>query len=63
MVPMPFYCLPGSPWRKDLAGDWPQIIHPQAREVGEQRSNWPAGDLVTMECPVCGHRWEVELPQ
>ena len=38
-------------------------IHPQAYEVGLQTSNWPSGDSVRMECPVCFTRWEMELPQ
>jgi hypothetical protein len=37
--------------------------HEGAHEVGEQRDGWPGGDIVTMQCPNCGIRWEKELPQ
>jgi hypothetical protein len=55
-------CTKDHPWdsRIETSG---QIIHPDAHEVGEQQDNWPAGDIVTYECPNCGHRWERELPQ
>lgn len=55
-----FMCTPERPWR---VGDPTPAVHPQAREVGEQEDGWPAGDIVTMECPTCGTRWRKELPQ
>jgi len=39
------------------------MYHPDAREVGDQESGWPGGDIVTYECPHCGARWREELPQ
>lgn len=54
-------CTEETPWdgTKRRAG----VIHPHAREVGEQIDGWPAGDIVRMECPNCGKSWEEELPQ
>ena len=55
-----FVCTPERPWSE---GDDTPAIHPKAREVGEQRDGWPAGDLQDMQCPICGTRWTKELPQ
>lgn len=55
-------CTKEKPWDK-VPNDEGRVIHPDANEVGEQQSGWPAGDIVTYECPHCGHRWEQELPQ
>jgi hypothetical protein len=57
-----YLCMAVAPWTEDVARDL-KVVHPAAREVGEQRDGWPSGDLVTMLCPYCGHRWEKELPQ
>ncbi len=38
-------------------------FHPDAIEIGEQMDNWPAGDLVSCECPHCKTTWKEELPQ
>jgi hypothetical protein len=56
----PFVCTKGNPWTPDRGTP---VRHPDAVEVGEQRDGWPGGDLVSMRCPHCGHRWETELPQ
>lgn len=41
-----------------------RVVHLDAREVHDsQKDGYPGGDLVTMECPHCGHRWKKELPQ
>lgn len=40
-----------------------RVVHMDAKEVGEQEDGWPSGDIVTYECPHCGHRWKQELPQ
>ena len=53
-------CTRQFPWDRKTKG---RVTHHGAREVGEQRDGYPGGDLVTMECPNCGHRWEKELPQ
>ena len=53
-------CTSEDPWTLDKIQF---AVHPDAREVGEQRNGWPAGDVVTMVCPHCRHRWEQELPQ
>lgn len=41
-----------------------RVVHLDAKEVHDsQRDGYPGGDIVIMECPHCGHRWEKELPQ
>lgn len=44
----------------DHKGFW---RHPDAVAVGDQRDGWPAGDLQDFECPHCGLRFTMELPQ
>ena len=39
--------------KDDLSQDY--MYHPDAREVGDQEDGWPGGDIVTYECPHCGH--------
>ena len=53
-------CTVEDPWTPEKGK---RVIHPNAREVGEQENGWPAGDIVTFECPICGTRWKKELPQ
>jgi hypothetical protein len=54
-------CTAANPWdRKPAAG---MVRHDGAYEVGDQEDGYPGGDIVTMECPNCGHRWRIELPQ
>lgn len=53
-------CAPETPYEVGAEGKW---LHPQAHEVGEQQDGWPGGDIVRMQCEVCGHRWTEELPQ
>jgi hypothetical protein len=55
-----FICTEAHPWAPGLPTP---VVHPAAHEVGEQEDGWPDGDIVTMECPVCGHSWKMELPQ
>lgn len=55
-----FKCTKETPWSPDKGTP---VIHIDAHEVGEQRDGWPAGDIITLECPNCGKRWESELPQ
>lgn len=38
-------------------------VHPDAREIGEQRDGYPGGDKITLLCPHCGLEWDEELPQ
>jgi hypothetical protein len=57
---LPYVCKASTPWRESIAGP---VVHPDAHAVGQQRDGWPGGDIVTYECPHCGHRWEAELPQ
>lgn len=52
-------CTKEAPYKKGMLGRW---IH-DAHEVGEQHNGYPGGDIVTMECKVCGKQWERELPQ
>lgn len=55
-----FTCTAESPWKPSIRG---YVIHADACETGEQEDGWPAGDIVTMKCPNCGHVWRMELPQ
>lgn len=55
-----YVCTKNLPWRKGMPTP---VVHPDAGEVGDQESGWPGGDIVTFECPNCGHRWRSELPQ
>ena len=57
--PIPFVCSPSHPWRKGLSTP---VVHPHAHEIAD-RDGYPGGDIVTMRCDVCGHQWEMELPQ
>ena len=56
-------CSRETPWQKATHIRGTQVIHADAQEVGGQRDGWPGGDLVTIQCPHCGHQWEAELPQ
>ena len=58
---MSYACTPETPWHKGITQR--PVIHLNAHEVGEQEDGYPGGDIVTMECPNCGHRWTRELPQ
>jgi hypothetical protein len=62
MSPTEIVCTRDHPWDK-VERKSVRVIHPDADEVGEQRDGWPAGDMQTYECPHCGHRFEIELPQ
>jgi len=53
-------CTADDPWTREKSR---YGIHPDAREVGEQRSGWPSGDIISKRCPHCGVSWEEELPQ
>jgi hypothetical protein len=53
-------CTKANPW--DRTSKAP-VMHDAVREIGEQQDGYPGGDIVTMECRNCGHRWTVELPQ
>ena len=55
-----FQCTKDTPWKPEYGTP---VNHTSTHEVGEQRDGWPGGDLVTIECRNCGHRWEAELPQ
>jgi hypothetical protein len=55
-------CTKERPWQHNPY-EKVRVIHPDAREVGEQEDGWPGGDIVRYECPNCGHRWKQELPQ
>lgn len=55
-----FQCTKETPWRDGLPTP---VEHHGAREVGEQENGYPGGDIVTMECRYCGHRWTKELAQ
>ncbi len=53
-------CSPENPMPKGAPGIWE---HTNAEEVGDQRPGYPGGDLITMRCKDCGHKWTEELPQ
>lgn len=57
----PIVCTAAKPWDKATKGI--PVVHVDAQEVGEQENGWPSGDVVRMQCPNCGHKWYVELPQ
>lgn len=40
-----------------------KVVHPDAKEIGDQTTCWPAGDMITWRCPHCGLTWTQELPQ
>lgn len=54
-----YECTAREPWGKGKG----RAYHPDADEIGEQQDGWPGGDLVTYECPHCGLKFQVELPQ
>ena len=54
-------CTKDHPW--DSSWALRPVVHPDARQIGEQEPGWPGGDIVTYECPNCGLRWTKELPQ
>jgi hypothetical protein len=58
----PFICTAEHPWSPG-ATKGALVLHPDAREVGEQEDGYPGGDIVTRRCPNCGHEWTQELPQ
>ena len=55
-----FTCTEETPWDKSKPTP---VVHSSAVEVGDQEDGWPGGDIVTYECPICGFRWKMELPQ
>ena len=55
-----FVCTPERPWKKE---DGFPVSHTNAREIGEQESGYPGGDIVHMQCVDCGAEWTLELPQ
>lgn len=57
-----FICTAERPWTPEFKPRG-QVVHPDAREVGDQRDGYPGGDIVTKQCPNCGHEWDEELPQ
>jgi hypothetical protein len=54
-----FVCTELNPWHK--GGPTP-AVHPAAYEIAD-RDGYPGGDIVTMRCDICGHEWDMELPQ
>ncbi len=55
-----FICSPESPMPKGATGMWE---HTNVKEIGEQREDYPCGDLQDYQCLDCGYRWTMELPQ
>ena len=55
-----FVCTPENPWGP---GKPTPVRHSDTREIGDQEDGWPSGDIVRMECKICGHTWKEELPQ
>jgi hypothetical protein len=57
---MRYRCTKEAPWHEGMPTP---VEHDAAHEVGDQEDGWPGGDIVTMECSNCGHRWRKELSQ
>ena len=55
-----YQCTAKTPWKPEYGTP---VEHEQTREVGDPVDGWPGGDIVTLECRNCGHRWQAELPQ
>jgi hypothetical protein len=55
-------CTPNHPWDR-VKRDDVRVVHTDTHEVGEQEDGYPGGDIVTIGCRICGHRWRSELPQ
>ncbi len=56
-----FTCSPERPWTK---ADGTPARHPNARTLfTEEGSTYDGGDYDRMECPDCGVRWWMNLPQ
>jgi hypothetical protein len=54
-----YICMKENPWTPKKG----RACHPDAFEVGEQKTGWPSGDIVTYECPHCGKRFREEISQ
>jgi hypothetical protein len=57
------HCTPETPWDGVRPTIHHRVIHHDVEEEGEQIDGYPGGDIVTMRCKVCWHRWRMELPQ
>lgn len=57
---MPYLCTPDAPWKPGLGTP---VRHSNVSELGEQESEYPGGDIVTMRCLNCSHEWQQELAQ
>ncbi len=57
------HCTRATPWNAATHIPGTQVIHEATQTVGEPRDGYPGGDLITVECQSCHHRWEQELPQ
>lgn len=53
-------CTASEPWSPERSQT---ATHPDAEEVGEQWSGWPAGDWQRYRCPHRETTFNVELPQ
>lgn len=56
-------CTEEQPWDGVRPTIHTRVIHYNVEEIGEQEDGWPAGDIVTKRCKVCGTKWREELPQ
>lgn len=57
-------CTKDRPWDKHTRPKRGKgrVVHPDANEI-RQRDGYPGGDVVDYECPNCGVKFSVELPQ
>jgi len=60
---MKHVCTREDPYDREKHKDCHPIVHPEARQVGEQEDGYPGGDIIIMVCPICKTRWRRELPQ
>lgn len=57
-----FVCTKEDPWEKDKVGDL-RTIHPDAISKGDEYGSLgKGGSYERFECPHCGKRFNVELP-
>lgn len=57
------YCTQENPFKQEKLEKEDFWIHEKSHEVGEQIDGYPGGDIITLQCEICGTKWTEELPQ